>query len=221
MWPEMGREGPLEEGGAPPPPPWGRGKQLYEALDVVRKLRGRPAGRREPATWPSLLPTGGRRLWREGRTIQITGCQGEAGGRGRGLSPLLPRHRNRNPIFLPTAALSGRRAVFRKAAKRKLALSPRVQSPAEARLLLTAGELLRPATRPGRSSLCKGCHLTRSPASSQPVTHPLQASRPWREPAGTGARASGDRSAGQERGWLRVRRDLGRQKKARTRRAGS
>lgn len=216
-----GEGGALGGGRSTPPPPWGRGKQLYEALDVVRKLRGRPAGRREPATWPSLLPTGGRRLWREGRTIQITGCQGEAGGRGRGLSPLLPRHRNRNPIFLPTAALSGRRAVFRKAAKRKLALSPRVQSPAEARLLLTAGELLRPATRPGRSSLCKGCHLTRSPASSQPVTHPLQASRPWREPAGTGARASGDRSAGQERGWLRVRRDLGRQKKARTRRAGS
>lgn len=188
-----GEGGALGGGRSTPPPPWGRGKQLYEALDVVRKLRGRPAGRREPATWPSLLPTGGRRLWREGRTIQITGCQGEAGGRGRGLSPLLPRHRNRNPIFLPTAALSGRRP-FSEKLQRGSWPSPRVQSPAEAQLLLTAGELLRPATRPGRSSLCKGCHLTRSPASSQPVTHPLQASRPWREPAGTGAR--GRREAG-------------------------
>lgn len=51
-----------------------------------------------------------------------------------------------------------------------------MQPPAKPRVLLTSGKLLQLPSRPGRGSLCKGCHLTWSPnrthASRWPLTHP-------------------------------------------------
>lgn len=215
-----GEGGALGGGRSTPPRPGGGGSSFMKHWMWSGSLEDAQQGGENPPPGPASSPRAGGGSGGKGEPFKSQDVRGRLGGEEGASLPCFPGTETETRFSCPQPPFLGD-GPFSEKLQRGSWPSPRVQSPAEARLLLTAGELLRPATRPGRSSLCKGCHLTRSPASSQPVTHPLQASRPWREPAGTGARASGDRSAGQERGWLRVRRDLGRQKKARTRRAGS